>query len=963
MKTMIKAVIILMTLSLVLLAFASCDLVNGILPTPNPEPDQECLHSWVDATCISPKTCSACGLTDGAALGHSEEVLMGKDATCTEPGFKDGKKCTVCGEITLAQEEIPAIGHTEEILAAEAPTCTSTGLTEGKKCSVCFDILVAQEEIPVANHTEEIVAGYAATCTAAGLTDGKKCSACGETTLAQEEIPALGHKDDNNDFECDLCQVDLCIEHVPADAVEENRVESTCKEKGSYDLVVKCSKCGEEISREAKEIPMLAHTEETLPGKDATCTSTGLTEGKKCSVCGEITLAQEVTTKQPHAEEALSSVGATCISAGLTEGKKCSVCGETTLVQEIIPASGHAWSSGETVMDVTTYTCTVCGIQKAESAKLENVENIFTGKQFAGTEKSNAEVLIATWFAGGGYDKLTDGLKDREQEGRFSTKLNATTAFVDGSVDLGEKYVLGTLRLFIYDTKDTISEADKKASIGKDILIQVYVNGKWYDAVNCVDNASLCEYLVINEGLNNDYLEFDLTGLVTEKIRVYISASISKNGITYQEIECNGALLNEHVHTKEILGAKAATCLAAGITEGEKCSVCGEILKAQETIPALGHSFGEETTADGITTCTCGSCGLTKATAESLEATDNLFTGKVFVPTDTAIAHVLSASWWKGSGYNGLTDGIKNADNAAGRFSTAMNASALMDATIDLGGKQVLGTLKFYIYEVSARSESQIKSSIGADILIQVYSDGAWHDVVICANNDELYGMLVSVDGLNNDYLAFDLSGIVAEKVRFYISASASNNGTSFQEIECSGKIIPIDEPVYIENIFAGKQFAPTDEAKASILSASWWYGSGYEGLTDGIKNADNAPGRFSTVMKTTGMMDATIDLGVAYELHSLKFYTYDKTPTGAGSLGSDLLIQVYADGEWKDVVVCADNATLASYLVVNEGTYNDYLEFDLGGINAEKVRIYISASASSSGTTYEEIECNGYQK
>ena len=74
-------------------------------------------------------------------------------------------------------------------------------------------------------------------------------------------------------------------------------------------------------------------------------------------------------------------------------------------------------------------------------------------------------------------------------------------------------------------------------------------------------------------------------------------------------------------------------------------------------------------------------------------------------------------------------------------------------------------------------------------------------------------------------------------------------------------------------------------------------------------------------------------------------------------------MIQVYANGEWTDVIICADNAAIMSHLVVNEGTYNDYLEFDLGGIVAEKVRFYISASASANGTTYEEIECSGYQK
>ena len=57
------------------------------------------------------------------------------------------------------------------------------------------------------------------------------------------------------------------------------------------------------------------------------------------------------------------------------------------------------------------------------------------------------------------------------------------------------------------------------------------------------------------------------------------------------------------------------------------------------------------------------------------------------------------------------------------------------------------------------------------------------------------------------------------------------------------------------------------------------------------------------------------------------------------------------------------DNAAIASHLVASEGSFNDYLEFDLGGVKAEKVRFYISASAVSSGTTYEEIECSGYTK
>ena len=44
-------------------------------------------HIWLDATCTTPKTCSVCGETQGAALGH-----RWVEATCSAP-----KSCTNCG--------------------------------------------------------------------------------------------------------------------------------------------------------------------------------------------------------------------------------------------------------------------------------------------------------------------------------------------------------------------------------------------------------------------------------------------------------------------------------------------------------------------------------------------------------------------------------------------------------------------------------------------------------------------------------------------------------------------------------------------------------------------------------------------------------------------------------------------------------------------------------------------------
>ena len=48
--------------------------------------------------------------------------------------------------------------------------------------------------------------------------------------------------------------------HNPDNAVRENEVEPTCTAEGGYDEVVYCKKCGEELSREKKQIEKLEHT-------------------------------------------------------------------------------------------------------------------------------------------------------------------------------------------------------------------------------------------------------------------------------------------------------------------------------------------------------------------------------------------------------------------------------------------------------------------------------------------------------------------------------------------------------------------------------------------------------------------------------------------------------------------------------------------------------------------------------
>lgn len=104
-------------------------------------------HTWVEATCTKPKTCSVCGATEGKALGHKAG-----NATCTEPAV-----CTVCGE-TVKQP----LGHQW----ADA-TCTKP-----KTCSVCG----ATEGQPLGHDWQAATIVEPKTCKRCGLTEGEPVS-------------------------------------------------------------------------------------------------------------------------------------------------------------------------------------------------------------------------------------------------------------------------------------------------------------------------------------------------------------------------------------------------------------------------------------------------------------------------------------------------------------------------------------------------------------------------------------------------------------------------------------------------------------------------------------------------------------------------------------------------------------------------------------------------------------------
>lgn len=137
-------------------------------------------HTWKEATCITPKTCSECGETEGNPVEH-----IWIAATCTEA--KICKNCETTDGV--------ALGHTlgkEKIV--QKVNCAQDGITESM-CSVCGETFRNTTPATGNHKIKEWKTTKNATCTKKGTKKGA-CSVCKETTT--KSIPKTKHVDDNN---------------------------------------------------------------------------------------------------------------------------------------------------------------------------------------------------------------------------------------------------------------------------------------------------------------------------------------------------------------------------------------------------------------------------------------------------------------------------------------------------------------------------------------------------------------------------------------------------------------------------------------------------------------------------------------------------------------------------------------------------------------------------------------------
>ncbi len=604
----------------------------------------------VDSTCKTAGSVTmqcGCGATETTALeldenNHEKLVkLEAKAATCSATGLTEGEKCEACGVVTVAQTETAKLAHTEATREENIvpATCGKDGsYTLVTYCSVCDEVIKEEAKtIPATgehvyateinrvpstcktagsvtmqcgcgatettaleldeNNHEKLVKleAKAATCSATGLTEGEQCEACGVVTVAQTETAKLAHTEATR---------------------EENKAPATCGKDGSYTLVTYCSVCDEVIKEEAKTIPATGeHVYATEIGRvDSTCKTAGSVT-MACGCGAEQTTALELDENNHEKLVKLEAKAATCSATGLTEGEKCEACGVVTVAQTETDKLAHTEATREenkvpaTCGKDGSYTlvtyCSVCDEVLKEEAKTIPA----TGEHVYATEINRVPSTCktagsVTMQCGCGATETTAlELDENNHEKLVKLEAKAATCSATGLTEgeqceaCGVVTVAQTETAKLAHTEATREENKAPATCGKD------------GSYTLVTYCSVCD-----EVLKEEEKVIPATGehVYATEINRVPSTCKTAGSVTMAcgcgATETTALELDENNHEKLVkLEAKAATCSATGLTEGEKCDACGVVTIEQTTTDKLAHT--EATREENKVPATCGKDG------------------------------------------------------------------------------------------------------------------------------------------------------------------------------------------------------------------------------------------------------------------------------------------------------------------------------------------------------------------
>ena len=466
----------------------------------------------------------------------------------------------------------------------------SGGTVTGKKAGT-VTITAKTTNGLTANAQIKVVSGHTfgtwtttknATCTQVG-TKSRKCTVCGKTET--QTIAKTGHK-----------------------SVTDKAIPATCttdgKTEGSH-----CSVCGAVIKAQ-DTINATGHKfGNWTTTKSATCTESG-TQIRKCETCGA-TESKSLSAKG-HTEVVDKAIPTTCTTDGKTEGSHCSVCGAVIKAQDTINATGHKFGNWTTTKSATCTEsgtqirkCETCGATESKSLSAKGHTEV-VDKAIPTTCTTDGKTEGSHCSVCGAVIKAQDTINATGHKfGNWTTTKSATCT--ESGTQIRKCETCGATE------SKSLSAKGHTEVVDKAIPTTCTTDGKTEGS-----HCSVCGAVIKAQDTIN------ATGHKFGNWTTTKSATCTESGTQIRKCETCGATesksLSAKGHTEVVDKAIPTTCTTDGKTEGSHCSVCGAVIKAQDTINATGHKFGNWTTTKSAT-CTesgtqirkCETCGATES--------------------------------------------------------------------------------------------------------------------------------------------------------------------------------------------------------------------------------------------------------------------------------------------------------------------------------------------------------------
>ena len=401
---------------------------------------------------------------------------------------------------------------------------------------------------------------------------------------------------------------------------------------------------GEKYAKEnGFEYELLDHTQHTFgewnTTKAATCTTEG-TQARTCEVCGKV--ETQTIKALGHKEVVDKAVAATCTKTGLTEGKHCSACNAVIKAQETVPAKGHKYvdtvvKPTYTAQGYTLHKCSVCGNSYKDTYTAKLTLAKVTGVKLGGRA---ADALRINWTKNASADGYIVEMYQGNKWVRVAKiTSNATTTYRASGLKASSVYKF-RVRAYKMEGKAVAYGAystELAARTNPSVMTGAKLSGRAADAlrINWTKNASADGYIIemyqggkwvrVAKITSNNTTTFRKAGLSASsvykfRVRAY---KMSGNTALYGNYSATvTARTNPSVMTGVKIGGKAKDALRVNWTKN--ASAQGYIVEMYK-----GGKWVRVAKITNSNTTTFRKAGLAKNTAYKFRVKAYYMSGKI----------------------------------------------------------------------------------------------------------------------------------------------------------------------------------------------------------------------------------------------------------------------------------------------------------------------------------------------